>query len=170
MIYKLAAFLGIIAVDQGVKWWAATHVATSMFSSALPMRTLIPGLIGIVYVENTGAAFGLLEDMQWLFLVVTGLALLAIAFVLVKKMVYTPLGTWSLVVIAGGAAGNMIDRARFGYVVDMFNFEFMRFAIFNVADACITIGTILFCIYILFFHDKAEKKLKAAGHAQNADN
>jgi signal peptidase II len=81
-----------------------------------------------------------------------------VGYALVRRWPKTPLGTWSLCVVTGGALGNFIDRAVNGYVVDMFEFDFIDFAIFNVADVFITVGGILFCLYLLFVHEKKEQK------------
>ena len=67
------------------------------------------------------------------------------------------LGKWSWVLVLAGAVGNLIDRCLYGYVVDMFEVQFMHFAIFNVADIFVVVGGILFCIYYLFLHDKKKE-------------
>lgn len=155
MIWELLAILLIAAADQAVKYWAVQNLANTLF------RPGIPGLIGLTYVENRGAAFGMLQDMRWVFVILTPVVLAVIIASLYKKRVYGKLGTWSLILIAGGALGNFIDRAATGYVVDLFELKFMRFAIFNVADSFITVGAVLFCIYMFFIHEKASEKMKA---------
>ena len=87
---------------------------------------------------------------------------------LLKKVFTHPFGVASLSVVLAGAVGNLIDRAFFGYVTDMFNFLFMRFAVFNVADICVVCGGIAFCIYFLFFYDKLEKKEGGGDDAHSA--
>ena len=82
----------------------------------------------------------------------------AIAAALIKRVVAHPFGVITLSVVLAGAVGNLIDRALFGFVTDMFNIQFMHFAVFNVADICVVCGGIAFCVYFLFFYDKLEKK------------
>jgi signal peptidase II len=148
MLLKILTIIFIIAVDQGVKYWAVTYLANSAF------RPEIPGLIGLTYVQNTGAAFSILQNMRVFFLIITVIVVAVILYALFTGRVQSKLGQWALVMITGGALGNFIDRAFVGYVVDMFDLEFMNFAIFNVADSFITVGAVLFCIYMLFIHDK----------------
>lgn len=81
-----------------------------------------------------------------------------IAAALIKRVVAHPFGVITLSVVLAGAVGNLIDRALFGFVTDMFNLQFMHFAVFNVADICVVCGGIAFCVYFLFFYDKLEKK------------
>jgi signal peptidase II len=157
MLFVLFMIFFIVAADQAVKYWAVHFLAESTF------RPEIPGLIGLTYVENRGAAFGMLQNMRLLFLIVTPIVVAVILFALYKKKVYGKLGVWSLVMITGGALGNFIDRAITGYVVDIFELKFMNFAIFNVADSFVSVGAVLFCIYILFIHDKEAAKRKAGG-------
>ena len=81
-----------------------------------------------------------------------------IAFVLVKRTFPHPLAMWTLTLILGGGLGNLADRVRLGYVVDMFNFQFMDYPVFNVADILVVCGTIGFAAYYLLLHDKITKK------------
>ena len=81
-----------------------------------------------------------------------------IAAVLFKKMFSHPLAMWTLTAILGGGLGNLVDRVRLGYVVDMFNFQFMSYPVFNVADILVVCGTIGFAAYYLLLHDKVQAK------------
>ncbi len=141
----------IVAADQMVKWWSADNLKN------IAVQPLIPGVVHMTYVENRGAAFGIFENMRVLFLVLTVLALAAMAIALFKRWPRHPLGTWALVLVIGGALGNFIDRAAQGFVVDMFEFDFIRFAVFNVADIFVTGGGVLFCVYLLFLHEKMNR-------------
>jgi signal peptidase II len=143
----LAVFV-IVGCDRAVKYWVAQHLAGQT------VQPLVPGVIQMIYVENRGAAFGILTNMRWLFLVLTVAAVCAILWALLRRWPRMPLGSWSLCLILGGALGNFVDRAVNGYVVDMFEFLFVRFAIFNVADIFVTVGGVLFCLYLLFWHDR----------------
>ena len=135
-----------------------------------------PGVFGFTYAENTGAAFSLFSDMRWVLTVFSALVALAITVYVVWKKP-NRLGTVSLALIAGGAVGNIIDRVRFGFVVDFVNLEFMQFAVFNVADACINVGAAMMLLWAVldevrqYRQKKAEDAAKAAaqGEADAAD-
>ena len=105
---------------------------------------LLPGVVGLTYVQNTGAAFSALQGMQWLFV---GIFLVLTALILWEyfksPLPFSKFDRWCIAAIYGGGLGNMIDRVRLGYVVDMIRTEFMEFPVFNVADCFITCGCIL---------------------------
>lgn len=151
MIWKLLMVLGILGVDQVVKYWCVNFV---QFMSPQPE---IAGFFRITYVENRGIAFGMFQGSQWIVGVLTVLAVLLICWVLWKKLISHPMGVWSLVAVLGGALGNLIDRLLRGFVVDMFEPLFVRFAVFNVADAFLVCGGIVFAVYLVFFYGKEEK-------------
>ena len=109
-------------------------------------------------MQNTGAAFSIFKDHTWLLTIISAVVAAAIAAALIKRVVAHPFGVITLSVVLAGAVGNLIDRALFGFVTDMFNLQFMHFAVFNVADICVVCGGIAFCVYFLFFYDKPEKK------------
>jgi signal peptidase II len=142
MIYVLLS-AAIIAADQLLKQWILGRVPVG------GELALLPGLIRITNVHNTGAAFSLFQGMQTVILAVTGLFCLIVIFGLIMKSVKGVFGNLTLAMILGGALGNFIDRILSGYVVDMFDFEFMEFAVFNIADIFITVGAFMFCVYIL---------------------
>lgn len=145
----LAVFAAaIVALDQ---WTKALVVANIPYGETVPV---INGLFHLTYVRNSGAAFSMLSGMRWLFL-----ALLAAFFVLVGFLIRKGYFTgkaelWCLAAICGGALGNAVDRALTGAVVDMIEVEFMRFAVFNVADSFITCGAVALVVCILFFRKK----------------
>jgi len=113
----------------------------------------------LTYVENRGAAFGLMQGQRWIFIVLTVLITAAIVYFLMKipnKAVFLKTG---LSLILGGAIGNLIDRVRLGFVVDMFDFTLINFPVFNIADSSLVIGSILLGYYILFNGDLEFKKV-----------
>ena len=123
---------------------------------------VIPGLVCFTYVQNFGAAFSSFEGMQWLFalvfLVMTAGVLLEYFW---KNLGFNTFERWCIVAIYGGGLGNMIDRMRYGYVVDMIATEFIDFPVFNVADIFITCGCIAMMVSLLLFNKnfwKEEKK------------
>lgn len=148
MMLQFLVFAAIVLTDQLVKLWAMNSLQTV---GSMPF---IPGVMNLTYVQNTGAAFSMLQG-NWLFLIVIPIIVCALGvYILVSKRVKHPLLNWTFVLILSGAIGNLIDRIFRGYVVDMFEVTLFKFAIFNVADIFITVGAILLFIYILFFsHD-----------------
>ena len=115
---------------------------------------LIPRVLGLSHLRNTGAAFSMLTGARWFFVILTLAFLVFALWLLYTGKLRHPLGKWTLVLIIAGAAGNLIDRALFGYVVDMFETLFISFPIFNVADIYVTVGGVLFCVYYAFLHDR----------------
>ena len=153
----MALFAGlVVGADQLFKAWIV---------SAIPLYGQIPvidGLFHLTYVQNTGAAFSAFQGAQWLFAVMFVLLTIAIIWEFPrKKLPFTTLERWFIVAIYAGGIGNMIDRLRFGYVIDMIEVEFMNFAVFNIADSFITCGCILLFAHLAFFNKeflKDEKK------------
>ncbi len=167
---------------QLIIWGAviAVSIILDQLSKFLVVRDLKPigsavvleKVLGLRYVENTGAAFGMMKGYRWVFIVLSTIAILAIAFVLVKKRRQIPLtlGLW-MSMIVGGGIGNQIDRLANGYVVDFFEFLFVDFAIFNVADSFVTVGAAMILIDLLFLHRDflSEPSSAAADHISNSD-
>lgn len=113
--------------------------------------TVIPGILDFTYVENRGAAFGMLSNSRWIFMTVSVVFIFVLIYVLKQRYSTNTLYTVSLCLFLGGGIGNMIDRVFLGYVVDFFEFTFVDFAVFNVADSAISIGAVLFVVYLIFF-------------------
>lgn len=154
MLYVLYALLAValVALDQWVKWWVTANISVG---ESLPF---IPHILGLNHVHNTGGAWSMLNQHTWLLSVVSAVVVLFILFVLGSRKIRHPFGVITLTMVLAGAVGNLIDRIRLGYVVDMFQTLFMEFPIFNVADICVVCGGIAFCIYFVFFYEKWEKK------------
>ena len=150
MPYILAIVL-CVAADQAVKYYVVSHLA--LYESA----PLLPGVVELFHIQNTGGGFSILSSHTQLLTVLTAALMAVIAFVLVKRTFPHPLAMWTLTAILGGGLGNLIDRVRLGYVVDMFNFQFMSYPVFNVADILVVCGVIGFAIYYLLLHDRREK-------------
>ena len=151
MLYLLAIAL-CIGADQAVKYYVVSHL--ELYESA----PLLPGVVELFHIQNTGGGFSILAGHTWVLTVLTAALMAGIAWMLVKKYFPHPLAMWTLTVILGGGLGNLIDRVRLGYVVDMFNFQFMRYPVFNVADILVVCGTIGFDAYYLLLHDRVAKK------------
>ena len=119
--------------------------------------TLLPGVLALTYAENTGMAFSLLSGRAWLLGVVSALCILA-GWLVLRGYALGKMSRIAAMLMLGGAAGNMIDRFFRGYVVDMFEVLFVDFAIFNVADAALTVGTVLMALSLLFRPDEWREK------------
>lgn len=146
MWYAIVAILILIA-DQGLKYWVTVNIALDTGHV-----TLIPGVLELTNIHNNGAAFSMLEHApHWIFIIFT-LVFAAIAvFCLRHNVVHGKVGRWSVVLVLAGAIGNCIDRILSGYVVDMFNFLFARFAVFNLADVFIVVAGITLCLHVIFY-------------------
>jgi len=149
MTYALMALFAavIVAADQITKYLVLTGIDLQETVEA------IPGLFHLTYVQNTGAAFSSFEGMQWLFLVVFVVFTAAVVWEFSKKRWgFTNFERWCIVAVWAGGLGNMIDRLRLEYVVDMIAVDFMNFPVFNVADCFITCGCIALIGHLIFFN------------------
>ena len=147
MIYAIAAVL-VLILDQGLKYYVTVNIALD--TGAVP---IIPGILDLVNIHNTGAAFGILDggSWRWIFVVIALLFIVIAVFAIRRGLIKGAVGRWALVGMLSGAIGNCIDRVLYGYVVDMFKPVFLEGtflgAIFNVADMFISCCGILFCIF-----------------------
>ena len=152
--------VGLIAVlvtaDQIIKYWAV--------NTLMPVHTMEFIHIGdfkildLTYLENTGAIFGSMSGQRWFLVGFTSLVIIGgiiYMFYSAKKSKF--ISTAVCLFVAGGI-GNLIDRIRFGYVVDMFEIKLFNFAIFNFADICVTIAFFMMIVYALFIEPKKSKK------------
>ena len=151
MVYFIAA-AALVALDQMVKHLVSTGIP---LGGSVPF---LPYIMDLTYVKNTGCAFSLLEEHTWLLTLTSAVLSAVLAFAVGKKFFRHPLGRSALTLLLAGAVGNLIDRAMYGYVVDMFRTLFMDFAVFNVADICVVVGGIAAAVYYLFLYDKLEGK------------
>lgn len=150
-MYYFLIVVGVVALDQLVK---RIIVANLSLAQSIPV---IQDIFHITYIRNTGAAFSLMDGMQWfLVLFPVLLVMAAITFLIIKRKNGHPLLLSSVAMIAGGGVGNLIDRIAYGYVVDFFDFRI--FPIFNVADIFVCVGCGLMILYVLFFDGKKDGK------------
>ena len=119
---------------------------------------LIPGVFRLTYTQNTGGAFSAFSGASWLFHAIVPIMVLLLTAAMLFGWFTGPFAVLSCTAVIGGAIGNYIDRLAYGYVVDMFDFYLIDFAVFNLADCFITVGCILLMICVVFF--PAEKKEK----------
>ena len=149
LLYYILFVGGIVAADQYTKYLTVANIA---LYEDVPF---IPGLLQLTYVQNTGAAFSSFEGQQWLFALIFGVFTVMIVYEYFKNtMGFTAFERWCIAAIYGGGLGNMIDRVRMGYVVDMIETKFMDFPVFNVADCFITCGCIALMVSLFFFNKK----------------
>lgn len=147
MIYILALAL-CVAADQALKLWTVANLG---LHESMP---LLPGIVELLYIRNTGGGFSILTGHTWLLSALTVVLMTFLGALIVKKVFTHPLAVWTLILIIGGGLGNLIDRVRLGYVVDMFNLEFMNYPVFNIADIFVVCGAFGFAFYYLLLHDK----------------
>ena len=144
---------GVILLDQITKILALQHLAPV---GSLP---LWENVLHLTYVENTGAAFGMLKDHRWVFLVISTVALGGMIVYMFLNKTKLPLETTAVAFIVGGGIGNMIDRLTRGFVVDFVDVKCIPHwnYIFNVADIFVCVGCGLFILYVLLFETKSKK-------------
>lgn len=146
MWYAIVAILILIA-DQGLKYWVTLNIPLDTGHV-----TLIPGVLELTNIHNNGAAFSILQHApHWIFVIFTVVFAAIAVFCLRRNVVHGKIGRWSVVLVLAGAVGNCIDRILSGYVVDMFNFLFVRFAVFNLADIFIVVAGIALCLHVIFY-------------------
>lgn len=154
-MYTLMLIIGaaVVGADQLLKNWITAHIS---FGES---QTIIPGLLSFTKVHNTGAAWSSFEGKTWFFYLVTVIAVAIILPLLIKawRQKTSLLYYSGLVLMLAGTIGNFIDRARQGFVVDMFQLDFINFPIFNIADLALTIGIALLFIFVIFF-DRDEEE------------
>ena len=150
-----ALFILLLILDRVTKQWAQSHLMSGDI-------TVWDGVLKLHYLENSGAAWGLFENLFWVFYIVTAVAVFIMAYLYAripfeKKYVFLRI---LLVVLCAGAVGNFIDRAWYQYVIDFIYLEFINFPVFNVADIYVTVSVILLVISLFFIYNKDEKLWK----------
>jgi len=154
MIYVLCSLLAVggLVLDQ---WLKAYMTANIPLGQAQP---LLPGIVELRTVHNYGAAWSSFSGQRWLLVIVTCCIVAAVAWCLIRRIVRHPVGVTACFMVVSGGIGNIIDRVRLGYVVDMFNLLFMEYPVFNVADIFVVCGAILGAIYYMWIYEKYDKK------------
>jgi len=141
-------FILLVILDQITKNLAVVYLKDK------PAYVIWDGVFELHYLENSGAAFGMLQNQKLLFVTIAAVILLVIGYILIKlprNRHYAMLEVL-LVLIASGAVGNMIDRVQFNYVVDFFYFKLIDFPIFNVADIYVSVSCVLLAVLVIFFY------------------
>jgi len=159
MVLTLLVGLGIFLADRLLKMYVL-HAADALTNEAV---TLIPGVLQLTYTENTGMAFGFLASYQWIPLVITPLILGGLGVLLAKNKFPCRVQRLALVCVMAGGVGNWVDRLLYGFVVDMLEPIFIRFAVFNLADVFITVGGFVFVVaYVVSEWQTAQAKRKTS--------
>ena len=163
MILIFAIILGVVCLDQLTKWLAV------IFLEGEASFPLWQDVFHLTFVKNPGAAFGMLSNSRWVFMVISTVAIVAVMYYLIK---YRPKNKWLVValsIIVGGGIGNMIDRVFLGYVVDFFDFTLINFAVFNVADSFVCVGAGILVVYLITDMINDWRKSKQAEGADDSD-
>ena len=151
-MWYIVLLAACVAGDQLLKGWVVTHLAVG------ESAPLLPGVVQLTRLHNTGAAWSSFSGKTGLLAAVTIVLMLAVAWLLVKRIVRHPRGVTAGVLVLGGGIGNVIDRVCRGYVVDMLDLQFVDYPIFNLADCFVVIGVVLGAAYYLWCYDKYDKK------------
>ena len=162
MVWYLFLLAALIGADRLLKQWVVTHLA---LGESAPF---LPGIVQFTRLHNYGAAWSSFSGKTAVLLVITTALMIAVAILLLRKIVRHPLGVIAGLLILGGGIGNYIDRIVLGYVVDMFDLQFMHYPIFNLADCFVVVGAILGAVYYLWLYEKYDKKENP--HESDADS
>ena len=151
----IAVAVGIVLAiaDQIIKFFVSTNLKETGSVS------VIDNLLSFTYVENNGVSFGSFAGNRWIFVVLTTALIAAILIYMFKKKPKSKLFYASVALVVGGGIGNLIDRIFYGYVIDYISLSFFP-PVCNFADYCITVGTVLLMVYVLFFSEVGKKELK----------
>lgn len=157
----------LVAADQLIKVWAVNELSGGASREFINIAG--NQIVNFTYTENTGAAFSIMSGQQWFTIGFAAAALVIFAVYVIKNYKNSvPAMIFSAMVISGGI-GNLIDRIRIGYVVDYIEIRLFRFAIFNFADICVTVGIVLLMIFVLFFSGKSSREAVEAPAVKTAD-
>lgn len=165
-IFLVLMITALVGADQLVKYWAVHDlqpIGTKEFIHIGDFK-----IFDLTYLENRGAIFGSMSGQRWFLVGFTSLVVLAGIVVLYKVRNRSKLLSIAIALFIAGGIGNLIDRIRYSYVVDMFELKLFKFAIFNVADICVTVAFALLLFYAFVIDPKIEKAKKAK--AEKADS
>ena len=147
----------LVAADQLLKLWAISAL------EPIGSVTVIENVFSLTYVENRGAAWGMLAGAKWYLILMPIVIIIGVlAFLIIKKL-KDPALLWACTLIITGGIGNLIDRVFRGFVVDYLHATFIDFPVFNLADCCITIGAGLLILYVILSEIKEHKEKKLGG-------
>lgn len=159
-----AALLVMIVGDQALKGWTVSHLE---LGESTPF---IPAIMQLTRVHNYGAAWSSLSGKTVLLIAVTAVMMIAVAVLLLRRVVRHPLGVSACLLILGGGIGNIIDRIRLGFVVDMFDLLLFSYPVFNLADCFVVVGAILGAVYYLWIYEKFDARKKSNDSPSDSHN
>ena len=159
-----AALLVMIVGDQALKGWTVSHLE---LGESTPF---IPAIMQLTRVHNYGAAWSSLSGKTVLLIAVTAVMMIAVVVLLLRRVVRHPLGVSACLLILGGGIGNIIDRIRLGYVVDMFDLLLFSYPVFNLADCFVVVGAILGAVYYLWIYEKFDARKKSNDSPSDSHN
>lgn len=159
----LIAAVALIGIDQWMKRWTAMHLAE------WESTAFLPGFMELLHVHNDGAAWSQFSGMRWFLVALTAVLVVFLITLYVRGMVRNPVGCAGIALTVAGGLGNLIDRVRLGYVIDMFHLQFITYPVFNVADICVVCGVILLAVYYLLLYDKTDGKKESAGERRGGE-
>ncbi len=151
----LATAFVLIVLDQLIKFIVDTNMAVSQ---SIPV---MQDVLHFTYVQNEGAAFGIFQGQRWILVGVTSVVILVGIYLLAAKKLKSNFLIWSVALVIAGGIGNLIDRVFRQFVIDYIEVRLIHFAVFNFADCCVVIGTIMIVCYLLFSELWEKKKEKA---------
>lgn len=151
MVYYLSLTMIIVLVDQFTKYLTVQNIALH------ETIDFIPGFMSFTYLQNSGAAWSILEGQMWFFYIITTITIIVILYFLKTEGKTDKIFGTILAFVLGGTIGNFIDRLLYKYVIDMIRVEFISFPVFNVADSFLTIGVIALFIYTIYQEKKSGK-------------
>ena len=152
MVSAFIIALAVVVIDLALKYAVSSGMTVGQSFE------VIPGVLNVTYVQNTGAAFGILGEQRWIFIVVSAIMIVLLTLFLARAKGYHKLVYISAALILGGGVGNMVDRLSLGYVIDYIDFcafpSLWRW-VFNAADTAVCVGAGLLIVYLLFIDSKA---------------
>ncbi len=164
MIFCIIITVLAIVIDQASKLIVAANLPQI---GSLP---IIENILHFTYVENRGAAFGMLADHRWVFMLLSIAGILAMAVWLVVQKPESRITQCAISLIIGGGIGNMIDRVRLEYVIDFIDCRFIDFYVFNIADSCVCVGCALFMLAVIMEEVKESRAKKLAENTAESNN
>lgn len=166
-VVLIAIILGAVGLDQLTKLLAVRYL------EPIGSYPLWQNVLHLTFVKNEGAAFGMLSNHRWVFMVFSTIAIVGLSVYLFRFCKENKWVKVALAMIIGGGIGNMIDRIALGYVVDFVDFTLIHFAVFNVADSFVSVGAVMLAIWFLrsmILEYRNEKKKKAGADPEDQDD
>lgn len=163
MIFSLIVAVLAVALDQVSKYLAVTHLAK------IETFPVIENVLHFTYVENRGAAFGMLSNHRWVFMIASVVGIIALILWLILSKTKNRWMQCAIALVIGGGIGNMIDRVRLEYVIDFIDCRFIDFYVFNVADSCVCVGCAMVVLAVIIDEVRERKARKAAKVGETAD-